>query len=199
MKEFVIEPDALARKLAASRVKPRAEYEADGSFDPKGYKPAAVLVPLLWYEGEWHLLFTRRSSSLLNHSGQVSFPGGSWDVEDEDLIATALREAWEETGLRPEEVRVLGDMSAIGITTRFLVTPVVGIIPWPYPLRLEEAEVARAFIVPLSWLADPVNFYTSTRIYEGKSYEIVYYQLYDGEKIWGATAQMTQEFLKLFN
>lgn len=197
MKEFVIAPDELARKLAQMRAEPRAEYEADGSFDPKDYKPAAVLVPLLWYEGEWHLLFTRRSSSLMNHGGQVSFPGGSWDVEDEDLIATALREAWEEVGLRPEEVRVLGDMSAIGIITHFLVTPVIGVIPWPYPLRLEEAEVARAFIVPLSWLADPVNCYTSTRVYESKTYEIIYYQLYDGEKIWGATAQMTQEFLKL--
>ena len=199
MKEFLIEPDALARKLAALRDQPRAEYEVDGSFDPKDYKPAAVLVPLLWYEGEWHLLFTRRSSSLLNHSGQVSFPGGSWDVEDEDLIATALREAWEETGLRPEDVRVLGDMSAIGITTHFLVTPVVGIISWPYPLRLQESEVARAFIVPLSWLADPVNFFTSTRIFEGKTYEIIYYELYDGENIWGATARITQEFLKMIN
>ncbi|HNW95275.1 MAG TPA: CoA pyrophosphatase [Anaerolineaceae bacterium] len=199
MKELTIEPDVLARKLAALRGKPHAEYESDSSFDPREYKPAAVLVPLLWYEGEWHLLFTRRSSSLMNHGGQVAFPGGSWDVEDEDLIATARREAWEEVGLRPEDVRVLGDMSAIGIITRFLVTPVVGIIPWPYPLRLQEAEVARAFIVPLSWLANPGNFYTSTRIYEGKSYEIGYYQLYDGEKIWGATAQMTREFLKLIN
>jgi 8-oxo-dGTP pyrophosphatase MutT (NUDIX family) len=199
MTEIIIEPEVLIQKLSGLHQAPRAEYETDGAFDPKGYKPAAVLVPLLWYEGEWHLLFTRRSSTLMNHSGQVSFPGGSWDVEDEGLIATALREAWEEVGLRPEEVRVLGNMSAIGISTRFLVTPVVGIIPWPYPLRLEEAEVARAFIVPLSWLADPANFFTSTRIYEGKTYEIIYYQLYDGEKIWGATARMTQEFLKLVN
>jgi 8-oxo-dGTP pyrophosphatase MutT (NUDIX family) len=197
VKEFVIEAETLARKLAGLRKNPRAEYETEVSFDPKDYKPAAVLVPLLWFEGEWHLLFTRRSSSLMNHSGQVSFPGGSWDVEDEDLTATALREAWEETGIRPEEVRVLGEMPAIGITTHFLVTPVVGIIPWPYPLRLQETEVARAFIVPLSWLADHANFYTSTRIYEGKTYEIIYYQLFDGEKIWGATARITQELLKL--
>lgn len=197
MREFVIEAETLARKLAGLRKNPRAEYEAEANFDPKNYKPAAVLAPLLWFEGEWHLFYTRRSSSLMNHSGQVSFPGGSWDVEDEDLSATALRESWEETGLRPEEVRVLGEMPAIGITTHFLVTPVVGIIPWPYPLRLQETEVARAFIVPLSWLADPANFYTSTRIYEGKTYEIIYYQLYDGEKIWGATARITQELLKL--
>jgi hypothetical protein len=59
-------------------------------------------------------------------------------------------------------------MPAIGITTHFLVTPVVGIIPWPYPLRLQETEVARAFIVPLSWLADHANFYTSTRIMRAK-------------------------------
>ena len=194
---MVREEETRAKNLAGLGKTPGDKDEPEVCLPPKYNNPAAVLVLFLWLEGEGPLFFPRRSSSLMNHSGQVSFPGGSWDVEDEDLTATALREAWEETGIRPEEVRVLGEMPAIGITTHFLVTPVVGIIPWPYPLRLQETEVARAFIVPLSWLADHANFYTSTRIYEGKTYEIIYYQLFDGEKIWGATARITQELLKL--
>jgi len=133
----------------------------------------------------------------MNHSGQVSFPGGSWEVEDADLTATALREAWEEIGLHPEDVQVLGQMQPMGIITHFLVTPVVGVMPWPYNLRLFDGEVARVFTVPLRWLADPENYYYATHVVEGKSYEVGYYQLYDGEKIWGATAKITQDFLKL--
>ncbi|MFZ3070063.1 MAG: CoA pyrophosphatase [Anaerolineaceae bacterium] len=192
-------PEDLSQRLNLMAQNPRREFMGDNGFDPKGYKPAAVLMPLLFERDEWQLLYTRRSDSVLAHQGQVSYPGGSWEVGDEDLVATALREAWEEVGIRPENVQVLGKLPALGLISHYLVTPVIGIIPWPYDLRIFPGEVARTFTVPLSWLADPDNYYTSTRIYEGKSYEIFYYQLFDGEKIWGATAHMTQEFIKLLN
>ena len=114
-----------------------------------------------------------------------------------DLTATALREAWEEVGIRPQDVQVLGAMQPMALITRFVVTPVVGKIPWPYPIQVFDGEVARVFTVPLSWLADPSNYYYSTITFEGKPYEVSYYKLYDGEKIWGATAKITQDFISL--
>ncbi|MGV8048955.1 MAG: NUDIX hydrolase [Anaerolineaceae bacterium] len=199
MKKFSTLPENLSERLSSQDNTPRLELLEENSFDPTSYKPAAVLMPLLYHNDEWHLLFTKRSGNLINHTGQVAYPGGGWEVGDEDLVATALREAWEEVGIRPEDVWVMGTMPMLGLISNYLVTPVVGIIPWPYHLTIFAGEVARAFIVPLSWLSDPENYYTSTHIYENKSYEIPYYQLFDGEKIWGATAHMTQQFLKLLD
>jgi len=194
-----VDPDKLARRLASLQKLPKGEFDTTNGASFQNYKPAAVLLPLVFSNQEWHLLYTHRSDELTNHGGQVSFPGGSWEPGDADLTATALREAWEEVGIRPEDVQVLGAMQPIGLVTHFVVTPVVGEIPWPYRLRIFDGEVARAFTVPLSWLADPSNYYYSTLVFEGKSYEVGYYQLYDGEKIWGATAKITQDFLRLLD
>lgn len=192
-----VDPDKLARRLASLQKLPKGEFDTTNGASFQNYKPAAVLLPLVFSNQEWHLLYTHRSDELTNHGGQVSFPGGSWEIGDADLTDTALREASEEIGLAPQDVHVLGQMQPMGIITRFLVTPVVGVMPWPYPLRLFDSEVARTFIVPLSWLANPENYYYAIHVVEGKSYEVGYYQLYDGEKIWGATAKITQDFIGL--
>ena len=165
--------------------------------DPKRLHPAAVLVPLVWEAGQWHLLFTRRAIELEDHSGQVSFPGGAWEEHDGDLERTALREAWEEVGIEPASVAVLGKMARFDMVSYFQVTPVVGVVAWPCDLKINSKEVARAFIVPLDWLADPGNFQIRPRQFEGQTFQIPYYNDFDGEMIWGATAQMTQEFLHL--
>ena len=190
-------PDNLTQRLAHLQGTPKEEFELENGASFRDYKPAAVLLPLLFHENAWHLLYTRRSDGLMNHGGQVSFPGGGWEPGDMDLTATALREAWEEVGIRPQDVQVLGAMQPMALITRFVVTPVVGKISWPYPIKVFDGEVARVFTVPLSWLANPANFYSTTMFFEGKSYEVSYYQLYDGEKIWGATAKITQDFIGL--
>lgn len=189
--------ETLAQRLAGLQNIPKAEFSLGDEDALRNYKPAAVLLPLLRTNDEWHLLYTHRSDGLMNHSGQVSFPGGSWESGDADLTATALREAWEEVGIRPQDVRVLGQMQPMGIITHFLVTPVVGVIPWPYLLHLFDGEVTRAFTAPLKWLADPSNYYYSAHMVEGQSYQVGYYQPYEGETIWGATAKITQDFLHL--
>jgi len=165
--------------------------------DPLRLRPAAVLVPLVWEKGQWHLLFTRRTNNLQDHSGQVSFPGGAWEEQDGDLEHTALREAWEEVGIDPASVAVLGKMARFDMVSHFQVTPVVGVIAWPFELKINASEVARAFIVPLDWLADHRNYQIKPRQFEDQTFNIPYYSDYDGEIIWGATAQMTQEFLRL--
>ncbi len=159
--------------------------------------PAAVLIPLLCHDGEWHLLLTRRTEKLWSHPGQVAFPGGAWEEGDTNIIQTALRESFEEVSLLPESVTVLGTMPSFGTISHFELTPVVGIISWPQELFLRPEEVARAFIVPLSFLKDPVNHYFQDYIYESESHPVLYFKRYDGELIWGITAQVILAFLKI--
>lgn len=162
--------------------------------------PAAVLMPLFVTDDGWHLLYTRRTNRVGTHQGEVSFPGGAAaDLDDGDLVQTALREAWEEIGVRPADVTILGNLSDMNLISYFRVKPVIGMIPWPYDLTLSKDEVARAFWVPLDWLADPDNSYTQERQFDGKRYKIRFFQPYEGETIWGATAYMTWQLLQVLN
>ena len=186
----------------AARLKNHAEQSAlkDGGWlhlDPQKLQPAAVLVPLVWENDQWHLLFTRRTLHLADHSGQVSFPGGAWEERDGTLEQTALREAREEIGIDPASVAVLGKMARLDMISYFQVTPVVGVVSWPCSLTLSPIEVARVFSVPLGWLADPRNYEVRTRTIEDQTLNLTDYHDYDGETIWGATAQITREFLRL--
>jgi 8-oxo-dGTP pyrophosphatase MutT (NUDIX family) len=103
---------------------------------------AAVLIPLLYRDGEWWVLVTQRTRHVEHHKGQISFPGGACDPEDAGLEATALREAHEEIGIPPEAVEILGVLDDLPTITDFAVTPVVGVIPHPFPYLLNECEVA---------------------------------------------------------
>lgn len=159
--------------------------------------PAAVLVPLIRLQNQWHLVYTLRSIRLHDHSGQVSFPGGSWEPGDTSLIDTALRESQEEIGLDPGAVRVLGSMAQMAMISRFMVTPVVGVVNWPTPLTVNPDEVDRVFSIPLDWLADPFNQEYRVHTHGGIDFDVLYFKPYDGETVWGATARMTLDFLKL--
>ncbi len=162
---------------------------------------AAVLIPLYFYNGFWNLLFTRRNQGLNDHSGQVSFPGGRSDPGDKDKNATALRETFEEIGIAFKDVDVLGKLPDILTITNFNVTPVVGVIPWPYPLNIAEHEVSRVFSVPLQWLADKNNFVIKEKYYPGKadSVSVIYYHEYEGEILWGVTARIVATFIAILS
>ena len=160
-------------------------------------KCAAVLVPLLWQNDEWHLLFTRRTERVESHKGQVSFPGGACDEGESTPEETALREAHEEIGLEPKNVRVLGRLANMITITSFRVTPVVGVIPWPTVFRVGEHEVARIFTIPLLWLTDQRNRWEFNMF--GRNRTLIAYHPYDGELLWGATARMTLDFLKVLD
>jgi 8-oxo-dGTP pyrophosphatase MutT (NUDIX family) len=180
----------LKRELSLRPTAVRAEWEA---------RPAAVLVPLYSERDEWHVLYTLRTDTVNAHQGQVSFPGGRIDPADHSPAEAALREAQEEIGLPPHEVEVLGQLDPLLTVTQFLVTPVVGRIPWPYPLRPNPVEVREVFSVPLRWLLDPANLEVRQReaMIPGTQVSVYYFRPYHERVIWGVTARITVNLLEI--
>ncbi len=158
-------------------------------------KCAAVLVPLIWQDDEWHLLYTRRTEKVESHKGQVSFPGGACDDGETTPEQTALREAEEEIGISARDVKILGRLANLITITYFRVTPVVGVVRWPTVLRVEGNEVARVFTIPLAWLANPSNRWQFER--SDLKRPLIAYHPYDGELLWGATARITVDFIRV--
>jgi 8-oxo-dGTP pyrophosphatase MutT (NUDIX family) len=116
--------------------------------------PAAVLVPIILH-AEPSLLLTRRTAHLKSHAGQVSFPGGRIDPEDQDAEAAALREAQEEIALNPGKVEVIGRMDDFVTGTGYVITPVLGLLPPGLTYSPSPDEVAAVFEFPFSVLLDP--------------------------------------------
>jgi len=163
--------------------------------DETRIKCAAVLVPLVWQDNEWHLLYTRRTDKVESHKGQVAFPGGACDEGETTPEQTALRETEEEIGIRQSDVKILGRLTNHITISYFRVTPVVGAVKWPNVFRVGEAEVARVFTIPLGWLANASNRWQFERPESKRA--LVAYHPYDGELLWGATARMTVDFLNV--
>ena len=183
-------PGDITRRLGNQPT--RSTFDVPAGILSAPCKEAAVLVPFLRMDDEWHLLYIRRSRSELDrHSGQVAFAGGKRDPEDTDLHATALREAEEEIGLQRNDVTILGQLTHHHSISQFRITPVVAQMPWPYSLTLQTSEVDRAFTMPLRWLADPANHEFRQHELKGKPVPVIYFREYDGELLWGATARMT--------
>jgi 8-oxo-dGTP pyrophosphatase MutT (NUDIX family) len=160
------------------------------------FSHAAVLVPLFQKEGDCHLLFTKRSEQVKYHKGEISFPGGVVDEEDKELINTALREAFEEIGLKEDDVKIIGVLDDIVTVTEFIVTPIVGFFTYPYPFKVSEVEIAELIEVPLASLLEEDCFSEREIFREGQN-EIVYAYQYERHIIWGATARILKQFLDL--
>lgn len=161
-----------------------------------GPVPAAVLVPLFMKDGELHLLFTKRTEDLNHHRGEISFPGGVWQEDDPDRAATALRETWEEVGIAPEHVDLLGVLDDAYSIYDYLVTPYVGFFPGDYPLRVNRAEIDRLIEVPLAHLLRPEIFRVEDWSWRGRQHPVYFYS-YHGDEIWGLTAAILKQFLDI--
>jgi 8-oxo-dGTP pyrophosphatase MutT (NUDIX family) len=165
---------------------------------PEGRPEAAVLLLVYEVHGEPHILFTLRTHLVETHKGQISFPGGAADPEDDDLRLTALRETYEELGVRPDDVEVVGQLDDSPSISGFMVTPYVGFIrgPVPYPFRPNHHEVAELIEVPLSHLMDRANVTEEVRHIDGRDL-VMYSYLFRGHVIWGLTARILKQFLDL--
>ncbi len=179
--------------------------ELNPPFEPDvEWRRAAVLILLYPKAGEDYVVFMRRTETVAHHKGQISFPGGSQDPEDSDIVATALREAHEELGIDPEVVQVLGVMPDFYTrVSNFIITPVIGRLKPEAPEANEHElifhpsldEVAEVIEVPLRALKDPTIYHTEQRTRNGIIYNLHFYN-YGPYEIWGATGRIIREFLK---
>jgi 8-oxo-dGTP pyrophosphatase MutT (NUDIX family) len=157
-------------------------------------RKAAVLILLYLKDERLHLLFTKRTSIVEHHKGQISFPGGSADERDATLVQTALRETFEETGLDTSGVEILGMYHDQWTPTGFCISPVVGYLATLPPLSPNRHEVEEIIEIPVSFFLDPANERVEVRHRSGKPIEVYFYH-YKGHEVWGATAAMVRSFL----
>ncbi len=169
-----------------------------GRGDRSQPRPAAVLLALFAQEGQTHLTFIRRASTLRLHSGEIAFPGGSYESTDASLVTTALRETSEEIGLAPERVEVLGLLEPVfTLVSNFLILPVVAYLPaGPGKLQAQLDEVTEVLLLPLQALADPAVAHTEIWQSADRT-QTVYFYDYDSIRIWGATARILHNLLTL--
>jgi 8-oxo-dGTP pyrophosphatase MutT (NUDIX family) len=164
--------------------------------------PAAVLVPIVERPGTLTVLFTQRTTHLKAHAGQVSFPGGRAEPGDASPEFTALREAEEEIGLKPERVELLGRLPDYHTRTGYVVAPIIGLVTPPLDLVPDPREVDEIFEVPLAFLLDPANHRRQTREWQGRTvafYEMPYRTEAEDRYIWGATAGMIVNLSRLLS
>ena len=163
-----------------------------------GRVPAAVLLPIYYKQRQYYILFTKRTETVKEHKGQICFPGGAYQEGDGTLVNTALRECAEEIDLMADEVEVLGELDDIvTVASGYIISPFVGLIPWPQALKVDQREIEEIIEVPISALLDKGCLREKTEIINGESVTSYFYH-YQGRVIWGATARILNEFLDIF-
>lgn len=200
--DLALTASAIRNRLAAvSAWTP--EFAGDGGlFSDRKPAGAAVLVPLVQRPGGLTLLLTRRTDHLRDHAGQISFPGGRVEPEDDGPIATALRETEEEIGLSREHIQVIGQLPVYSTVTAFQVTPVIGLVEPGFTLTLDSFEVAEAFEVPLAFLMNPAHHRHHHFEFAGSERRFLSMPWQGPEReyfIWGATAAMLRNLYRLLS
>jgi 8-oxo-dGTP pyrophosphatase MutT (NUDIX family) len=159
-----------------------------------GYtREAAVLMPVLEWEHKYHFLLTQRTEEVQTHKGQISFPGGMREG-NEDLMKTALRETFEEVGIREEKIEILGRFHDYISITGYRVTPFAGYISEPFTVSPQVSEVAAVLQVPFRIFLDPARLRIEKRTIRNKESEVYYYS-YGTHQVWGLTALIIKDFL----
>ncbi len=162
------------------------------------YRHASVLIPLFDDHGLCRVLFTKRTDTVAEHKGQISFPGGGVDEGDQTVEDTALRETYEEIGVYREQVEILGRIDdTLTLVSNFVIHPFVGLIPYPDDLILNRSEVDSIIKVPLNRFF-PENIQEKMHLveYDGMTLNTLSFK-YRDDLIWGATAKIMDNFIKI--
>lgn len=172
------------------------EYHSEGlertaGFDRNKLRKAAVLIGCVERDNGLNVILTKRAMHLRHHPGQIAFPGGKHEEYDPSLADTAVREVHEEIGVPPSMVEVLGSLPPLITTSRFNVTPVIGLVSPDYQPVLDKNEVDSVFEVPASHLFDIQQLYSQKFKIRGVNHR-VFAIPYKHHFIWGVTAQIIQ-------
>jgi 8-oxo-dGTP pyrophosphatase MutT (NUDIX family) len=151
--------------------------------------PAAVLIGLVGYDNGPTIILTERTGHLQNHPGEISFPGGKIEADDGGPADAALREAFEEIGLPPDRVEIIGCLPPHHTISHFRVYPFVGWVEPPVELTPDPHEVAGVFELPLAFVLDPANRRLANLVVGGVKHTFSVYE-YADHRVWGATAGM---------
>ena len=152
-------------------------------------KKAAVLMPLIQRENGLHMIFTQRALHLKHHPGQVSFPGGRYELSDDSLASTALRETQEEIGIEQDNIQLVGSLPSLTTNSGYHVTPFIGFVNSTEQVIIDRSEVKVCFEVPFSYVLDSNNF-SKQYLVANRQRHFTYCCAYQNHLIWGATAQM---------
>lgn len=181
-------------KLTEALVNNLKNYKAGTLLpDEQARGRAAVLIPII-NKPEPTLILTQRAARMDSHAGEVAWPGGRQDPEDDNLAATALRESHEEIGLPPDKVEVVAELRPFISKYGLLVTPFVGLVQHPVRLTANPDELDSIFQVPLSWLKGDPRTQTDIVSRFGETHKVPVYH-FDGFRIWGLTAMILWEFM----
>jgi 8-oxo-dGTP pyrophosphatase MutT (NUDIX family) len=179
---------------ALARLKDHLTLELAPSAAGPDLVPAGVLVPLFMAEEDLRVLFIQRTLMVKDHRGQIAFPGGVRDPEDTSLLATALRETFEEIGLAPEAVEILGSLPPVNTITGYHIVPFVGLIPQRCDFRPNPREVKRLLILPVAGFYPSERWSSGPYVFQGRTTRVCYWQ--NGEEVvWGATARILLNLL----
>ena len=164
--------------------------------DNPAARRAAVLVLLVGSEAAPDVLYCERTHDVLDHKGEICFPGGSFESDDTGPAGAALREAFEELALPADGVVILGMLDDVEThVSNFTVTPVVGFIHGRPDMQPDPLEVARIIVVPLARLLEPGVASTQTQERGGKT-RLIYSYTFDGNRVWGATGRITHSLIE---
>ncbi|UCF72241.1 MAG: CoA pyrophosphatase [Deltaproteobacteria bacterium] len=190
----MLNPDQLKEDLKTILAKRRPErIKGNGT----NYTHASVLLPLFVRDGQYWILFTKRTDTVEYHKGEVSFPGGVVDKDDPSLEGTAKRETFEEIGVREEDIEIMGQLDDMPtMSSRFIIHPFVGVVPFPYAFTINNREVENLIEVPLGFFLDPCQPQPFSINHEGQVVETSAF-IYQGVVIWGATQRILENFTNL--
>lgn len=176
-------------------VKARLDAQEHRILEKPEFAPSAVMMLFMNIGGEPHVLLTKRASTVATHKGEVAFPGGKRDPGDADTLRTALRETEEEVGVKPGDIRILGEFDHYFSIWGFHVSTWVGAIRHPYEYKINRDELDACFEAPLSIFYEEKYYKSEVFNFEGREVTVYYYN-HGGFEIWGLTARILTDFAR---
>ena len=174
-----------------------SKTSSPNSVNSDGLIEAAVAILVYPKPDSLTIILNKRTDRVEHHKGEISFPGGGRDPEEDSILDTALRETREEMGIAPEDIEIIAQLDQVSTRSGFSITPFVGIIPPDYDFEVSNIEIAEVLEVPIESLLDTENQVEDDRVWGDEIPSKQYSYLYGSHIIWGATARIITQLLDI--